>query len=210
MNEDDDMPQLSAATLAALKEFLEEQKNIVPPETEPIPENWKMSQFWYDDETSNKLVNEAIEALGEKGGKIGLVSSPTLMRFFRQTDAYRDGKISIHLFEFDRRFGEQFPEDYSFYDFNDPLNIDVSHKNKYDYVIADPPYLSDECLTAVSESLKYLLKNDECKILLCTGAIMEETARRNLNVRRTNFNPKHCNNLSNDFCSFANYQTITL
>lgn len=43
MNEDDDMPQLSATTLAALREFLEEQKNIIPPETEPVPENWKVS-----------------------------------------------------------------------------------------------------------------------------------------------------------------------
>lgn len=169
----------------------------------------QLSQFWYSDETAEKLVNEAIEALGERGGKIALVSSPTLMRFFRQTNSYRDGKISVHLFEFDKRFGEQFPEEYSFYDFNNPLNIDISHKEKYDYIIADPPYLSDECLTAVSRSLKYLSKNDDCKILLCTGAIMEDVAERNLNVKRTNFNPRHSNNLSNDFCSFANYKTVT-
>lgn len=209
MNGDDDMPQLSAATLAALKEFLDEQKSIIPPETEPVPENWKLSQFWYSDETAKKLVNEAVEALGEEGGKIALVSSPTLMRFFRQTNSYREGKISVHLFEFDCRFGEQFPGEYSFYDYNDPLKIDIIHKANYDYIIADPPYLSDECLTAVSKSLKYLSKKDDCKILLCTGAIMEEVAERNLNVKRTNFYPKHLNNLSNDFCSFANYQTVT-
>uniref|UniRef100_A0A0K0DX78 Protein-lysine N-methyltransferase n=1 Tax=Strongyloides stercoralis TaxID=6248 RepID=A0A0K0DX78_STRER len=208
MNGDDDMPQLSAATLAALKEFLDEQKSIIPPETEPVPENWKLSQFWYSDETAKKLVNEAVEALGEEGGKIALVSSPTLMRFFRQTNSYREGKISVHLFEFDCRFGEQFPGEYSFYDYNDPLKIDIIHKANYDYIIADPPYLSDECLTAVSKSLKYLSKKDDCKILLCTGAIMEEVAERNLNVKRTNFYPKHLNNLSNDFCSFANYQTV--
>uniref|UniRef100_A0A0N5A5I2 Protein-lysine N-methyltransferase n=1 Tax=Parastrongyloides trichosuri TaxID=131310 RepID=A0A0N5A5I2_PARTI len=209
MNEDDDIPQLSSATLTALKEFLDEQKHTIPSEDEPVPEDWKLSQFWYCDETSNKLVNEAIAALGENGGRIGLVSSPTLMRFFRNTDAYKNGKISVHLFEYDRRFGEQFPNDYTFYDYNYPLKIDISHEKKYDYIIADPPYLSDKCLTAVSESLKFLKKDDNSKIILCTGAIMEETAERNLNVKRTKFNPRHSNNLSNDFCSFANYQTIT-
>ncbi|KAI3355697.1 hypothetical protein L3Q82_004298 [Scortum barcoo] len=36
----------------------------------------------------------------------------------------------------------------------------------FDVVLADPPYLSEECLRKVAETVKYLSKG---KVLLCTG-----------------------------------------
>ena len=36
----------------------------------------------------------------------------------------------------------------------------------FDLVLADPPFLSDECLTKTAVTLKFLAKD---KILLCTG-----------------------------------------
>lgn len=38
--------------------------------------------------------------------------------------------------------------------------------NFYDLVIADPPFLSDECLTKTALTIKFLAKKD---IVLCTG-----------------------------------------
>uniref|UniRef100_A0AC35TJB1 Protein-lysine N-methyltransferase n=1 Tax=Rhabditophanes sp. KR3021 TaxID=114890 RepID=A0AC35TJB1_9BILA len=208
MESDDETPQLSAASLQALQEFLKEQITEVPPENEPVPENWKLSQFWYSDDTATQLVGEAMEALkGIKKPRIALVSSPTLMRFFRSRPEFEAGAFSVHLFEFDRRFGEQFGDNFSFYDFNSPTAIDDSLKHTFDFIIADPPYLASDVLTAVSESVKLLMKEGNSKIILCTGAVMEKTAFETLHLKRTSFAPKHANNLSNDFCCFANYIT---
>ncbi len=38
-----------------------------------------------------------------------------------------------------------------------------------------------------------------------SGAVMEELAGRLLDVRKCKFEPKHKNNLANEFCCFANY-----
>lgn len=71
----------------------------------------------------------------------------------------------LKLLEFDRRF-ESFGEDFLFYDYNDPLNLPAEWEHYFDVVVADPPFLSEECLTKTSQSIKYLTKN---KIILCVG-----------------------------------------
>jgi hypothetical protein len=55
-NDDDDDPvQLSAETLAVLNEFLREQQQET---STSIGEDWQLSQFWYDDETTRILTQE--------------------------------------------------------------------------------------------------------------------------------------------------------
>ena len=49
---------------------------------------------------------------------------------------------------------------------------------QFDLVMADPPYLDENCLTKTSVSIKYLSKKDNTKVVLCTGAVMEDLARR--------------------------------
>lgn len=39
----------------------------------------------------------------------------------------------------------------------------------FDLVIADPPFLSEECLTKTTETIKFLSKKN---IVLCTGNIL--------------------------------------
>ena len=69
------------------------------------------------------------------------------------------------LLEFDKRF-EMFGEDFLFYDYNEPLAFPDEFKNSFDIVVADPPFLSEECLEKVSKSVEFLSKG---KVLLCTG-----------------------------------------
>ena len=47
-----------------------------------------------------------------------------------------------------------------------PLNKLPWLGSSFDLVLADPPFLSDECLTKTAVTLKFLAKD---KILLCTG-----------------------------------------
>ncbi|XP_066400904.1 EEF1A lysine methyltransferase 1 isoform X3 [Molothrus aeneus] len=149
MDDDDDIPQLSSHTLAALQEFYLEQQQREGMKTSQgfnqysigsIEEDWQLSQFWYSDETASCLAKEAVLAAG-KGGS-------------------------------------------------------------FDVVIADPPYLSEECLQKTAETIKYLTKG---KILLCTGAVMEEQAAKHLGVKMCKFIPKHSRNLANEFRCYVNY-----
>lgn len=47
----------------------------------------------------------------------------------------------IVLFEFDKRFGTLYGDQFSFYDVNHPLSIDKQNQGVFDFIIADPPYL---------------------------------------------------------------------
>ena len=69
------------------------------------------------------------------------------------------------ILEFDKRFAK-YGEDFIFYDYNEPLAFEETLKHSFDMVVVDPPFLSDECLTKVAETVKFLGKG---KTLLCTG-----------------------------------------
>ena len=46
----------------------------------------------------------------------------------------------LHLLEFDKRFGAF--DNFSFWDFNDPLNLPEVLKSKFDLILMDPPFLN--------------------------------------------------------------------
>lgn len=108
------------------------------------------------------------------------------------------------LFEFDERFAV-FGHDFVLYDYRSPLNIPRDKSSYYDLVLADPPFLSDECLTKTAVTVKYLTKKD---ILLCTGAVMSSLAKKLLDLEKINFEPKHNNNLANEFWCFTNFPVV--
>ncbi|XP_013043675.1 EEF1A lysine methyltransferase 1 isoform X1 [Anser cygnoides] len=206
-DDDDDVPQLSAHTLAALQEFYLEQQQREGTKTSQgfnqysvgsIEENWQLSQFWYSDETASCLANEAIVAAG-KGGRIACVSAPSVYQKLKEQD---DKDFSVVILEYDRRFSV-YGEEFIFYDYNNPLNLPENLlPHSFDIVIADPPYLSEECLQKTAETIRYLTKG---KILLCTGAVMEEQAAKHLGVKICKFIPKHSRNLANEFRCYVNY-----
>lgn len=204
--EDDDLPQLSAQTLAALQEFYAEQKQQTDPSGDYkynvgiIEENWQLSQFWYNQETVLRLAKEAVAVAGEHG-KIACVSAPSVYQKLREL--YSED-LSVYIFEYDRRFAI-YGEEFVFYDYNHPLELpEKVTAHSFDIVIADPPYLSEECLRKVSETIKYLTKG---KILLCTGAVMEDEAAKLLGVKMCKFIPKHTRTLGNEFRCYVNYDS---
>ena len=93
---------------------------------------------------------------------IACLSCPTLYHKLRDTKP--DG-VKLHILEYDSRF-QKFGEDFVFYDYNKPLEIRKSMEHYYDIVVADPPFLSEECLTKTAITVRFMAKD---KILLWTG-----------------------------------------
>ncbi|XP_076041736.1 EEF1A lysine methyltransferase 1 isoform X2 [Oratosquilla oratoria] len=203
---DDDRPQLSSDTMNALLEFYKEQDEreqklqeiqggCVP---DNFDENWNLSQFWYADDTANLLAKECLRVAGDEGA-IACISSPTLYKTLHSVEK----KCKVHLFEYDTRFAV-YKDDFTFYDYKSPLDIPRDFRETFDVIVADPPYLSDECLTKTAVTVKFVAKPN-AKIIICTGAVMENLAHRLCGVKKSNFVIRHANQLSNPFVCFANY-----
>lgn len=205
---DDDKPQLSAATFAALQQFYSEQeeqerkfeeaKTGIIDDVE-LQENWQLSQFWYDDNTAIRLAEEAVRIAGENG-RIACISAPTAYKKLREIKP--EGCVAKCL-EFDERF-KIYGEDFEFYDYNNPLKLPAEWKESFDIVIADPPFLNEDCLCKTAVTVKYLAKD---KIIVCTGAIMEDLVHKLLSANPCVFQPKHSSGLQNEFRCYINYES---
>ncbi|XP_034834089.1 EEF1A lysine methyltransferase 1 [Maniola hyperantus] len=208
MEEDDDIPALSAVTFAALQEFyaekqkrqeilekLESQKQLN--ENIIFEEDWQLSQFWYDEATVQALV-KVIDNLLPDSGKVALISCPTL---FVSVKRQLGNRANVTLLEYDRRF-EVHGSDFIYYDYNSPDKLPADLEHTFDLVIADPPFLSEECITKISKTIQLLAKE---KIVVCTGAVMKEHAEKLLSLKQCDFKPQHRNNLANEFSCYANF-----
>lgn len=191
--EHEDTPELSEYARQALEEFLRERSERQNPAF--IEENWQLSQFWYSDGTALALAKEASRAAED--GKIVCISCPTLYQKLKELECHNE----VVLLEFDKRF-ECYGDEFIFYDYNDPLGFEERWKGTCDVVVLDPPFLSEECLAKVSQTVKFL---NPKFIILCTGAVMEPYAQSLLGLRPCKFKPTHTRKLGNEFKCFANY-----
>lgn len=209
MDADDDVPALSAETFAALQEFYAEQQKRQEildkleadnklKENILFDENWQLSQFWYDETTVQALVRVMDKTLGA-GGRVALISCPTL---FVPVKRQVGDRATVTLLEYDRRFEVHAP-DFVFYDYNCPDKLPPELLGSYDLVVADPPFLSEECITKTSQTIKLMAKD---KIIVCTGAIMKDKVKELLGLNLCEFQPHHRNNLANEFSCYANFE----
>lgn len=197
--------ELSASTLNALKEFLQEQKSLDnSTELDPVgkvQEDWQLSQFWYTKETCQDLSREILENT-KNGDKIACISSPSVYKELVLREDLLER--TVYLLEFDSRFGIY--ENFIYYDYNDPLSLPMELMGEIDYIIVDPPFLSVECWGNVAKSVKALLKKNG-KVCACTGVVMKRFLSEELNVTETDYSPQHANGLQNEFKAFVNYSS---
>eukprot|EP00262_Sarcandra_glabra_P008629 TRINITY_DN22215_c0_g1_i1.p1 TRINITY_DN22215_c0_g1~~TRINITY_DN22215_c0_g1_i1.p1 ORF type:complete len:237 (+),score=39.83 TRINITY_DN22215_c0_g1_i1:43-753(+) len=206
---DDDPPLLSSQALEALKEFLNEQNqslvtgehNHGSEEVALIAEDWRLSQFWYDRETAETVAMEIIRNLSVfPSSSVACIACPTLYAYLKKIDP----NISVQLLEFDKRF-EQYGSDFMFYDYNHPEELPTVLRHAYQVVVADPPYLSEECLEKVAQTIAFLAAPGESCVLLLTGEVQKEKAAELLNLYPCGFQPRHTSKLGNEFRLFTNY-----
>lgn len=110
----------------------------------------------------------------------------------------------MYLFEFDTRFAV-FGEDFVLYDYRNPLAVPLALRTKFDVIVADPPYLEENCLTKTAVTTRLVAKAN-AKIILNTGTVMQDLAKSLMDLNLQNFEIKHDRSrLSNKFGCFANY-----
>ncbi|XP_017033060.1 protein-lysine N-methyltransferase CG9154 [Drosophila kikkawai] len=214
----DDDVTLPADTLAILNEFLAERSSREAEEKDRIvnktgkegffEEDWQLSQFWYSTQTKHTVRDVVGKLLEERGAdspdnfRIALLSCPSLYKDIK------DIHDQVNIFEFDQRFGA-YGTDFVYYDFNcidnNPDYLKEHHK-QYDLIVADPPFLSQECITKMSQIISKLQRNPrESKLIFCSGEVVEPWLITCLPVHKCNFRPEHERNLGNEFVSYANF-----
>ena len=185
------LSQLSPETLAALMEFYEEKNiNIKEDNYDKIDEDWELSQFWYTKETADNII-KLIANYAEKNKKvnIALLCTPSLYRAYLRNKNQMDN-LNVALFEFDERFSI-FKDAFNFYDLNKPLDIDKIHNKKYDIIVADPPFLNEETIHKVSETMRLISNENGIKIFI-TGIQVEDSIIKEFpELKLTNIKIEH-------------------
>lgn len=197
------LAELSPATLAALQAVLQERACAQEAAgADPfLAEDWGKSQFIYDAATAQTLAREV--ARRAAGGRVACVSCPTLFR------ALRDGfpGTPCQLLEFDEKYACR--GDFTLYDYNVPLGVPRELHGAFAVVVADPPYLAEECLRKTAQTVR-LLAAPGAGLLVLTGAVMEAVAADALDLRPVMWRPQHASKLGNEFRCYASYEAPAL
>ncbi|KVI00044.1 DNA methylase, N-6 adenine-specific, conserved site-containing protein [Cynara cardunculus var. scolymus] len=213
--DDDDTPMLSSHALEALREFLSEQNSSLTADNDGatvaeedkvvalVTEDWRLSQFWYDRETAETVAREvhALYTSMDSPPSVACIACPTLYVYLKKMHH----NLPVQLLEYDNRF-KQYGSEFTFYDYNQPLELPSSMKHAFRIIIADPPYLSIASnhhwmnrpfmLAGYASSLAFPV---------WTCAVQQDRAAELLGLRPCGFRPQHSSKLGNEFRLFTNY-----
>ncbi|ETV65252.1 hypothetical protein H257_17972 [Aphanomyces astaci] len=204
--------ELSAETLAALQAHLAATQIADESADDEVSEDFRLSQFWYDDVTGEALAREALEM--SKGGPIAFLSTPAAYKALKKLEPERK---NVYIFEYDHRFGQKYGDEFVFYDYNAPLDVDAKFHNFFDYVLVEPPYLTEQCMKGFGETMKLISREvvptDHGKKVMITpnvfinsGALKEAMADE-LGLTPSGFVPTFESKLSNRLTTYVNYSS---
>ncbi len=161
-------------------------------------EKGDFNQYWYSSRTIEAI---RLEILSRDPRTIAFLSTPSL--FF----AVCNDVPGSHLFDLDEDFDESTSGRFIKLDYRSP-NISSDHRHKYDIVVIDPPFISEEVIQAYLEIYGVLAKRPESLLLFTTisenRTIIERFMSPNI-IITANFLP--CiPNLVYQYRIFTNYE----
>lgn len=173
-------------------------------------EDWNASQFWYKDSTASTLAKQLLDGATSETS-IAIISAPSAyvqLRNLLADEKKYPSRPQVKLLEFDERFAV-FKDDFVQYDFKEPFKLDSSLKGKFDHIICDPPFLSEDCQTKTALTARWMAKSwADVKVIVCTGERMEKHIHQlygKTGLKTTTFRPEHSKGLSNEFRCYANF-----
>ena len=231
---DDEPITLSGHALAALQEFKKDEErrverfNSLLSESEKnfelrkaitideFKEDWQLSQFWYDDATSETLAKAVTEG-SDENTVIAIASAPSVYAALLKLPKEDVPTNHIYLLEYDQRFKALGGDKFFAYDYNNPHAIPECLRNKVNRLIVDPPFLESECQQKTAIAAHNLLNKDKSsisesgdlqyKLISSTGERMKDVVKANYpDCHMTDFYPQHKNGLSNEFRCYASFE----
>jgi len=113
-------------------------------------EKLMMNQYWYSAKTIETMVAE----IEEMGKRVAFLSTPSLYFSLKNEEVKRESR----LFDFD----DQWASDPNFVKFNykEADKIPAQYHHYFDYVVVDPPFITDVVWEQYAVSIKLLLVNE--------------------------------------------------
>mmetsp|Transcript_303 Transcript_303/g.333 ORF Transcript_303/g.333 Transcript_303/m.333 type:complete len:184 (-) Transcript_303:147-698(-) len=122
------------------------------------PENGDFNQYWYSQNTIESIVEE----IALNCSSVACLSTPSI--YFSLPSEL---KSSSWVLDLDDQFRKE--KNYFKYDFNKPEDIPKELHNKFDGVVIDPPFITENVWRKYGEAARLLLKEGG-KVFLSTVA----------------------------------------
>ncbi|CEG38744.1 n-adenine-specific dna methyltransferase [Plasmopara halstedii] len=188
-----------------------------------LSENFRLSQFWYDEKTGRALAQEAIDHSSSEL-KIAFVSTPSAYHAFLKIMSEMEDKTkrdamgnNVYIFEYDRRFGEKYGDRFCFYDYNKPTDLPEKFHHFFDYILMEPPHLSSNCLEKFSNTMRWLARDVEItpgkkdRVInpstFINSQLFRKEMKADLGFTPTGFLPVFQSKLSNNLFTYTNYES---
>lgn len=163
-----------------------------------------INQYWFSEETINFIKNQVEKHTKDSESNIAFVSCPSI--FFSCSQEIQEKSI---LFDYDDRFPKRHKNAVKF-DFNDFSNISTDYHHKFDFIVIDPPFITEKVWTSYAEFAKLISMSDssnsliQSKIIACSIAENKEMLNKLLNFEIKKYQPS-IPHLVYQYNFFSNY-----
>ena len=145
-------------------------------------EDQSMNQYWF----SEKTIDFIVKQVEKHGKKVAFVSTPSI--FFSVSKEFQN---NCYLFDYDKAFMKKH-KNALFFDFND--FSDIQPDNTFDFIVIDPPFITEDVWTKFSNFAKQLvIKNEKdevtSKILASSICENKDMLKKLLNLDARKFKP---------------------
>ena len=158
-----------------------------------------LNQYWYSDHTIKVMVEEVMA----NATKACFLSTPSIYFSLPKKSEVRK---QSWLFDLDDQWANL--PNYFKYDFNFPEQIPKELHGTFDYVVIDPPFITEEVWEKYSEATKLLL-SPQGKVLLTTIQENAPMLDRLLDVKPREFAPS-IPHLVYQYALYTNYESDQL
>ncbi|KAL0666834.1 hypothetical protein Bca4012_029538 [Brassica carinata] len=116
--------------------------------------------------------------------------------------------LSLQTIDTVRRF-ERYGSEFTYYDYNEPEDLPLELKHWFNIIVADPPYLSKECLERVTQTVSFMASPVDSLLLLLTEMCKDIWRLRYWVFGLACLKPHHSSKLGNEFRLFVSYDPGT-